>query len=105
MNEIFICYRRSDSAQAAGRLATALERSFGRQRVYLDVTDQEPGQNWREGIASVLHTCKAFVLVIGSRWLLPWASHGALEQPKVSDDVVRFEIRTALQRRIPIFPM
>lgn len=105
MNEIFVCYRRSDSADAAARLATVLQRSFGKQQVYLDVTGQEPGQSWKERIVTVLQACKSCVVVIGPQWRFPVSPAGDPEPPQAPSDIVHFEIRTALQRRVPVFPV
>ena len=46
MNDIFISYRRDDSAGHAGRLFDGLKDRLGAEHVFMDVTDLRPGQDF-----------------------------------------------------------
>jgi hypothetical protein len=56
---IFVCYRRDDTVDAAGRLYDALVARFGRESVFLDIDSIDPGVNFGEVVAqgSVPATC------------------------------------------------
>lgn len=41
---IFISYRRRDSAYSAGRIRDHLITAFGSDRVFMDVSDLDPGE-------------------------------------------------------------
>jgi hypothetical protein len=46
MAGIFISYRRDDASGHAGRLFDRLAARFGRDRVFMDVTDIAPGEDF-----------------------------------------------------------
>jgi hypothetical protein len=46
MAGIFLSYRRADSAAYAGRVGDALSRRFGRDQVFLDISNIEPGMGF-----------------------------------------------------------
>jgi len=50
MAGIFISYRREDSGGHAGRLCDRLTARFGEDRVFLDIQDIRPGQNFATSI-------------------------------------------------------
>jgi len=102
--EVFVSYRRSDASAAAGRIADDLAEHFGSRRVFLDISGIAPSRAWDHTIESALDACKAGVLVIGRHWLQPGAQ-GELPRLHRSDDVVRSEIATLLERRKAIFPV
>jgi hypothetical protein len=105
MPKIFICYRRSDTAMAAGLLRKELARHFGDQQIFRDKEDVPPGADWREEIRLVLSEPATIVLaLIGSRWL----TERDLEGHRLIDnvgDINRLELETALKverRTIPV---
>src|ERR1700719_3540861 len=97
MAGVFISYRRVDTAGYAGRLHDQLCAHFGEQRVFMDVSAIEPGEDFANAIETKVHTCDAAVVLIGKNWLSK-----RLEEP---GDFVSLEIRSALQRGIPVVPV
>lgn len=45
MPEIFISYRRDDSAAYAGRLYDRLTNHFGQRHIFMDIDHIKPGQD------------------------------------------------------------
>jgi len=95
--EIFISYRRDDSAGYAGRLRESLEERFGEGRVFRDVDTLQPGQDFVLAIEERVRACSVFLALIGGEWLDAQDRDGRrrLDQP---DDYVRREIAAALHR-------
>ena len=104
MPGIFISYRREDSAGHAGRLFDRLSSHFGKNRVFMDVSDIEPGTDFVEAIDKAVGSCDALVVVIGREWLTcsDAAGHRRLENPS---DFIRLETTTALKRNIRVIPV
>jgi hypothetical protein len=102
MAEIFVSYRRGDSAGHTGRLVDGLERRFGRAAVFQDVQSIEAGRRWDQVIADGVGNCRALVAVIGREWL----AAGADGRRRIDDpqDHLRREVATALERGIPVIP-
>lgn len=97
MSGIFISYRRDDTAGYAGRLYDQLCAHFGEERVFMDVSAIEPGEDFAKAIDGKLHTCDAAVVLIGRNWLSK-----RLDDP---GDFVSLEITSALQRGVPVIPV
>ena len=94
--DVFISYRRDDTAWACGRLHRELSEHFGRERVFMDLEDIAPAEQWEERIQRALDSCLVGVVLIGNRWLEPDPRTG---QPRLRDeaDTFRNEIRTLLK--------
>lgn len=103
MSQIFISYRREDSAGHAGRLQEALERHFGDDSVFRDVEDVPPGRSFPEALAARLDGSDAMLVLIGSRWLR--AERDGVRRLTVPDDYVRMEVAHALTKGIPVVPV
>lgn len=91
---IFIGYRRSDSADAAGRIFDQLEIAFGEDRIFMDVDSIPIGVNFRRHVADIIGKSQFFLLLIGPRWTE--AAKGERCRLWDPDDMVRIEIETAL---------
>ena len=65
MPGIFISYRREDSFAYAGRIYDRLSAHFGKERVFMDVDNIEPGFDFVEVVTSTVASCDALVVVIG----------------------------------------
>ena len=100
MASIFISYRREDSGGHAGRLCDRLTARFGEDRVFLDIQDIRPGQNFATSIEDTIATCDCVIAVIGSHWL-----ETIQQRAQASDDFVRHEIAAALKRRVTVIPV
>lgn len=99
---IVLSYRRADSAGLTRALRERLVREFGREQVFIDVDDIEGGEDFRQRLERVVPSCQALIVVIGPRWMTGDAGTSRLER---TDDVVRFEVRTALLNRVRILPV
>lgn len=101
---IFISYRRDDARWAAGRLADALESSFGAQHIFRDVDRIEPGADFVQVLESRLADCAVMLVLMGPKWLSISDGKGQrrLDDPQ---DWIRLEIATALKRNIRVIPV
>ena len=104
MEEIFLCYRRSDSEGQARSLFRDLEASFGPKAVLPDVAGLEKGRDFRKTIESRLKTCKVLLVLIARSWL-DAKDEAGLRRLDNENDIVRSEIAAALQRDIPVIPV
>ena len=103
MGSIFISYRREDTQGQAGRLHDDLAARFGKDAVFMDVTNIEPGRDFREAIEQNVQQCDVLLTVIGKRWLDKSESGG--RRIDDSQDYVRLETASALKRKIPVIPV
>ena len=105
MNEIFISYRRNDSADVTGRIRHDLANAFGSKRVFNDVYSVQKGQNFRDAIFEAIDKSKVYLVVIGPRWLekSQYSDRARLED---KDDNVRVELEAALAKEgLVIIPL
>jgi hypothetical protein len=100
---IFISYRRSDSKSEARSICQRLERTFGKGKVFIDVDSIRPGEDFQSVLKEDLAKCNVMLVVIGPRWLELLRSGPAGSE--IIDDYVRLEIASALERKLPIFPV
>ena len=101
--QIFISYRRDDSAYAAGRLYDRLSQHFGDPNVFMDIDAIELGVNL-EGFENAVGHCDVLIAMIGKQWLSIKNDQG---QRRLDDrnDFVRLEILAALERNIHVIPV
>jgi hypothetical protein len=101
--QIFISYRREDSAGYARALYERLVQHFSKERVFMDVDAIEPGIPFDEAIKRALDQCEVLLVVIGRRWMDKQPGMG----PRITDpkDFVRLEIAAALSRNIRVVPV
>jgi TIR domain len=104
MHNVFISYRRDDTAGNAGRLADSLEPFLGSGQIFRDVQDIHPGDDFVKAIEQNLQNTTVVLIVIGKDWL---NAKDALGQFRLNDpkDFVRLEIETALQHNHQIIPV
>ena len=100
MSTFFISYRRQDSGGHAGRLLDRLAARFGRDHVFMDVQDIQPGQNFAAAIEQTLARCSHVIAVVGPRWLELLQQRAA-----AGEDLVREEIAVALKRKLTVIPV
>src|SRR5690349_3453732 len=101
MTSIFISYRRDDAGGHAGRLSDRLVARLGADRVFMDVSDIRPGENFEQAIQRTLAKCDHVLAVIGPRWL----SSLTERQSTTGEDFVRSEIAAALLRGATVIPV
>jgi WD40 repeat protein len=101
---VFINYRRDDSAGTAGRLYDRLVRTFGRNNVFMDVDHIPAGVDFVQHLNTQVAACDAFLVIIGPHWLEAKDETGQrrLDNP---DDFVSIEIGAALTRDIRVIPV
>jgi len=101
---IFVSYRRSDSADVAGRIYDRLVQSFGKESIFKDVDTIPVGLDFRDVLDDAVKNCDIFLVIIGNQWLELKNADGnrRIDDPK---DFVRTEIEFALKRRIPVIPI
>lgn len=100
MAGIFLSYRRDDSGGHAGRVADRLVARFGADRLFMDVQDIHPGQDFATAIEKTVASCECLVAVIGPRW-----AEMARQRADAGDDFVRYEITAALKRNVAVIPV
>ncbi|HYO12635.1 MAG TPA: toll/interleukin-1 receptor domain-containing protein [Thermoanaerobaculia bacterium] len=100
---IFINYRREDSAGHAGRLFDRLRARFP-GRVFMDIDTIEPGADFVDVIEQAVGKCEVLIVVIGREWLSIKDATGRrrLDNP---EDFVRLEVASALERNIRVIPV
>jgi len=102
--QIFISYRREDSAPWARLAYQSLAQRFPQSRIFMDVDNLPPGIDFVEAIEKSVSACDVQLVVIGTRWLMARDEkrRRRLDSP---DDFVRLEIATALKRGIRVIPV
>lgn len=100
---IFISYRREDAGGYAGRLEEGLERIFGADSAFRDVSDLLPGQAYPLVLERRIRSSVAVLVVIGPRWLE--ASRDGVRRLDEADDLVCKEISVALGSGKPVIPV
>lgn len=103
MSGIFVSYRRDDRPGFAGRLTEALAGAFGADRVFRDIEDIRPGEDFVATIHSRLESVDVVLAMIGPAWLdARKDGERRLDDP---DDFVRLEIASALASGKPVWPV
>ena len=103
MPGVFINYRRDDQPGYAGRLADALESAFGADKVFRDIEDIRPGDDFVIALQKQLKGIDVMLVMIGPAWLTACRDGvRRLDEPK---DFVRMEIETGLKSGKPLLPV
>lgn len=92
---IFISYRRADTEGYAGRLEDSLSAYFGRGRVFRDIEDIQPGEDFAHRIERGVACAKAVIVLIGPDWLV--SKDGGRSRLFDPDDFVAAEVAAALE--------
>jgi serine/threonine-protein kinase len=101
---VFVSYRRTDAAFAAGWLYEQLVNRFGSSQVFKDLDSIELGEEFATVITGAVQSCHTLLAVIGPKWLSASDDQAGrrLDRP---EDFVRLEIETALRHSIHIIPV
>lgn len=100
---IFVNYRRDDTAGHTGRLFDRLSSRFP-GRIFRDIDTIEPGIDFVEIIHQAVGCCEVLIVMIGREWLNITDATGRRRLDN-TNDFVRLEIATALERDIRIIPV
>ena len=103
-SHIFVSYRRSDSADIAGRIYDRLTGTFGRGPIFKDVDSIPLGLDFKEYLDAKVSECSVLLAIIGDRWLDASDETGNLRLTDPTD-FVRIELESALARGIPVIPL
>lgn len=95
---VFISYRRDDEGYTAGFINAELERHFGTEQIFMDVSDIRIGDNWIEQIESNLGQATILIAIIGRNWLKLQDKYFRRRLDN-EDDWVRKEIQYAIKKR------
>jgi len=93
--DIFISYRRQDTAGYALGLRRELARALPDAKVFLDVESLDAGMRWQQVIRERVAQCDLMLAIIGDEWLVTRAGEKKIER---EDDPVRLELEAALSR-------
>ncbi len=101
---IFICYRRADSENVAGRIYDRLVQHYGKEPIFKDVDSIPLGVDFRTFLDEKVGQCQVLLVVIGNQWVTITDNDG---NRRLDDfrDYVRIEIESALKRNIPVIPL
>src|SRR5215831_2918311 len=99
--DVFLSYRREDTAGFAQALREKLAMSFP-QRTFLDSESIEVGENIAQSIDRAVRSCALVVAVIGRNWHVDQDGNALLIQRR---DWVRFELSTAIKHKRKILPV
>jgi pterin-4a-carbinolamine dehydratase len=104
VSEIFISYRRADSAAVSGRLYADLQHAFGESAVFMDTSSIAPGAIWPRSIEEALARANVVLVVMGPQWIRVANEWGErlLDQ---EGDWVRREVETALAADKQVIPL
>jgi len=67
--QIFISYRREETAYHVGWLFDRLADRFGKNQVFKDVNSIEPGDDFVEVITTAARSCVVMLVLIGRQWV------------------------------------
>ncbi|WPR76475.1 toll/interleukin-1 receptor domain-containing protein [Algoriphagus sp. NG3] len=97
-NKIFLSHRHSDTQSDCHRIRETLEEEFGKDAVFLDIENLEPGIRFADAIEKALAESKVVLVAIGPDWYGTPDESGVtrLFQPK---DWVHREVSAALARQ------
>ncbi len=101
---VFISYRRSDTEHLAGRIADRLRTVKEIDRVFIDVNDIAPGEDFETKIDTAIADSTVCLLIIGQDWL----GRDLSKQPsRIFDnrDFIRLETRAILNSGKKVLPV
>jgi hypothetical protein len=101
--QVFISYRRDDSAGYARALYDALARQFGDARVFIDVDDIGAGQPFTAVLEQAVGGTRVLLVLIGPRWQGP--REGAAPRLHDPADMVHREVLAGLRNGARVIPV
>ncbi len=102
---VFICYRRDDSGETAGRIFDRLSREFPAGTVFRDLDSIPLGVDFREHVRQKLTVARVVLVLIGPDWL---TITDMQDRRRLDDaaDHVRVEIELALgTKNVRVIPI
>jgi YVTN family beta-propeller protein len=102
-SDVFVSYRRLDTAHLAGRIFDRLTSTFGPDRIFMDVDTLAPGIDFAEAIEREIASAAVVIALIGPRWSTLTDESGRRRLDDPADYVAR-ELGAALARGIRVIP-
>lgn len=102
--EVFISYRRDDSAGTTGRIYDRLVSSLPKHRIFMDVDASMHGLDFARVLDEKIGSSDLVAVVIGPNWLTAKNPDGD-RRIDTQDDFVRIEVSAALKRGVPVIPI
>lgn len=104
MPAVFLSYRRNDTAAFTHRLYEQLVREVGTSRVFMDIDNIDPGEDFVEKIERAVRRCRVMLVIVGRSWLSQTDESGyrRLDNPW---DYVRLEVSLGLNHGIRVIPV
>ncbi|MCR9271116.1 MAG: toll/interleukin-1 receptor domain-containing protein [Hyphomonadaceae bacterium] len=96
--EIFISYRRNDSAWAAAALHDRLSMAFGLEKVFLDHRTIRETTDWDAELDNALKSARVFIPLFGPQWASEDNIKSLTSNP---EDMVLYEFEEALSAKPP----
>ena len=93
MNPVFISYRRDDGPALAQLIQIELQNRFGKQAVFLDTRNIEPGERFDPKIRKAVTDSRIVIAMIGKFWK---GKGDGINRLKEENDWVRTELELAL---------
>jgi hypothetical protein len=103
LKNVFISYRRDDSADITGRISDRLVERYGKNSVFKDVDSIPIGRDFRTHLQQAVGRCDALLVIIGRGWS-DASAHGKRRLDDARDHL-RIEIESALERDILVIPV
>lgn len=104
LGKVFISYRWRDSAARADHLYSELCREFSADWVHLDRERRRLGGDFHQRLDAALRASTAMLALIGPQWN-PEIGPPGTRRLDLEQDIVRYEIRTALQNGMHVIPV
>jgi hypothetical protein len=96
---LFLSYRVVTAAPHAGRLYDRLSNHFGQAAIFYDRGRLRPGDLWKDRLQQELENAAAVLAVIDPLWA------SSFEVRAETEDIVRFELETAIRFQKTIVPL
>lgn len=94
-HQVFISYRREDSAGHAARLAAELQRDYDDETVFFDQSTIKAGEPFPDRLQNAVTQSEIVLAIVGARWLSCKTEEGKRRLDE-KGDWVRKELRCAL---------
>ena len=104
MGLAFLNYRRDDVGAAAQAIYAQMKVHFGSGQLFMDLNSIEAGAEWPAHLRQRVENATGMLVLIGESWWRVTDQWGR-RRIDLADDWVTTEIRTALDRTIPIIPV
>ena len=101
--QVFISYRRDDTAGYARAICDELATHLGADRVFIDVDDIQPGQPFEQVIQREVGAANVLLVLIGRRWR--GEREGAPPRLDEASDLVRREVAAGLASTARVIPV